>query len=296
MEDLHAELDLNALDRWVELGDFSVDPRWCRRYAAATNDTNPKHVSGELAPPIFAVVATVPPLVQALHAIIPEESGAFDRNVHGGQDMRFHRPLVPGTTVRVRVRPIGILQRPTGTAIVTYAELRDLQGPLVQEQYFTSYLRGVFAQTSQGADPPDHRMPAGVKSTRPVASVRHDIDPDQTYRYADATGDYSAYHVDDDAARAAGFPGIFLHGLCTMAFVSRAVVETVCEGDPARLRRLAVRFSRPVFPSESIITTIWNGDQRDKYSSYWFETVNPASQPVITHGLAEVRSASSNRL
>jgi acyl dehydratase len=232
--------------------------------------------------------------VQALHAVIPEESGAFQRNVHGAQDMYFHRPLVPGTSLRVRVRPIAVLQRPTGTAIVSYAELRDLLDTLVQEQYITSYLRGVITQTSHGANPPDHRMPTDVKLAAPVASVRYDIDPDQTYRYAEATGDYSAYHVDDNAARAAGFPGIFLHGLCTMAFVSRAVVEAVCKGDPARLRRLAVRFSHPVFPSESITTTIWSGDQQVACSSYWVETVNPVSQPVLTHGLAEVRDASGD--
>jgi acyl dehydratase len=296
VEALHVELKLNALDRWIDAGDFFVDPQQCRKYAAATNDTNPKHVSGELAPPIFAVVATVPPLVQALHALIPEQTNAFQRNVHGGQDMRFYRPIVPGTTLRVRLRPVAVLQRPTGAAIVSYADLRDLSGAPVQEQYFTSYLRGVVAQTSWGVDPPDHRMPVDVKQTQPVASVRYDIDPDQTYRYADATGDYSAYHVDDAAARAAGFPGIFLHGLCTMAFVSRAVIETVCAGDPARLRRLAVRFSHPVYPAESITTAIWSGTRQEEYSSYWFETVNVTSQPVITHGLAEIQDRCGNRL
>jgi acyl dehydratase len=135
-------------------------------------------------------------------------------------------------------------------------------------------------------------MPAEVKLEAPLTSVRQEVDPDQTYRYAEASGDHNPIHTDDAAARAAGFPGIFLHGLCTMAFVSRAVVETVCEGDPTRLRRLAVRFSHPVFPSEPITTTIWSGEPYHDSDRFWIETVNPAGQPVITHGLAEVRRRS----
>jgi acyl dehydratase len=291
MEVLHAELDLNALDRWTEEEDFFVDPERCKRYAAATNDTNSRHVSGELAPPIFAVVATVPHLERGLRNLLPERSRTGSRGVHGEQDMFFHRPLIPGTTLRVRARPIGVHQRPTGTALVSYAELRDLSGTVVHEQYITNYLRGVVAEETRGSEAPNHRMPADVKLREPAFSLRYQTDPDQTYRYAEASGDHSAYHVNEDAARAGGWPGIILHGLCTMAFVSRAVVETTCEGDPARLQRLAVRFSHPVFPAESITTTIWYGTQNGDRLTHYFETVNPASQPVITHGLAEVREA-----
>ena len=81
-----------------------------------------------------------------------------------------------------------------------------------------------------------------------------------------------------------GLPGIIIHGLCTMAFTSRAVIETACPEDPTRLRRLAVRFSKPCRPGETITTRIWPaGDGRLAY-----ETTSDSGDVVIKDALAEV--------
>ena len=104
-------------------------------------------------------------------------------------------------------------------------------GGVVQEQYFVNFLRGV---TTDEADRPGRRPRTGCRTPRacgePAATTRYGIDADQTFRYAEASGDRSVYHLDDAAARAAGFDGIIVHGLCTMAFASRAVVARACGG------------------------------------------------------------------
>ncbi len=46
-------------------------------------------------------------------------------------------------------------------------------------------------------------------------------------------------HLDDALAKSVGLPGIIVHGLCTMAFTSWAVVQSVAAGDSTRLKRLA---------------------------------------------------------
>jgi acyl dehydratase len=82
-----------------------------------------------------------------------------------------------------------------------------------------------------------------------------------------------------------GLPGIIVHGLCTMAYTSRAVIQAACPEDPSRLKRLAVRFSKVVQPSEKVTTWIWDaGDGR-----YAFETVSNNGNTAIKDGLAEVR-------
>jgi acyl dehydratase len=91
-----------------------------------------------------------------------------------------------------------------------------------------------------------------------------------------------------------GLPGIIVHGLCTMAFAGRAVVEEACGGDPERLRRLAVRFSRPVLPGQEITTRLFaaiagDGDG-DGVACFGFETVNAEGQAVVKDGWAEVAS------
>jgi acyl dehydratase len=129
-----------------------------------------------------------------------------------------------------------------------------------------------------------------------VISVDQTIDSDQTYRYAEVSGDHNSIHLDADFARSVGLPGIIVHGMCVMAFAGRAVVAAACVGDPARLKRLAVRFARPVFPGQEITTRIWAADQgvdrptgeHSARRTYAFETVNPDGKAVLLDGLAEV--------
>ncbi|MGH8527951.1 MAG: MaoC/PaaZ C-terminal domain-containing protein, partial [Gammaproteobacteria bacterium] len=121
-----------------------------------------------------------------------------------------------------------------------------------------------------------------------VARVAICVAADQTHRYADASGDRSPIHLDADFARTVGLPGIIVHGMCTMAMTGRAVVEHVCAGNPAGLKRLAVRFSHPVLPGQEITTHIWAAGGRDGRAVYAFETLNPAKKAVIRDGLAEV--------
>jgi acyl dehydratase len=73
-----------------------------------------------------------------------------------------------------------------------------------------------------------------------------------------------------------------------MAFCSKAVIETVCSGDPHRLRRLRVRFVRPVLPGQTITTQIWAGSETPERKTFEFETLNPNGRAVIRGGIAEV--------
>ena len=79
-------------------------------------------------------------------------------------------------------------------------------------------------------------------------------------RYAAASGDDFAIHLDDEFARSVGLPGRIVHGLCTMAFTGRAVLEAAGVDDPRAIRRLAVRFSAPLFPGDTLTTRVWRLD------------------------------------
>ena len=59
-------------------------------------------------------------------------------------------------------------------------------------------------------------------------------------------------------AKNVGLPGIIAHGLCTMAMTSQAVIERTCDGDPTRLRRLAVRFASNVFPGNDVEVQVYD--------------------------------------
>jgi acyl dehydratase len=280
---------LDKLGLWTEGPEFTVEADRTRAYAAATNDPIPAHVTGEIAPPVFAVVPIWDTMAGAMAAVTPPE--VLLLVVHGEQDMRFHKPIVPGAVLRSRAAPIGIHVKPNGTSVIVKVETRDQTGDLVVEQYMTSFFRGVSDGDSGGDEAPEHKLTAETKANPPVASVTQTLDADQTYRYAEASGDQMPIHLDDDIAKSVGLPGIIIHGLCTMAFTSVAAVEQLCGGDSTRLRRLAVRFSRPVLPGQQITTEFWAAGERDGHAAFGYETRNGDGDVVIKDGLVEVADA-----
>lgn len=278
--------NLDALGEASKEHVFTVSPNATKAYAAATNDPIAAHAKGECAPPIYAVVPVWDALAESVVAVTPEEH--LFSVVHGEQDMRFFAPLTPGMTLHSVATPIGVQVKPSGTTVIVRSESRDDNGALVCEQYMTSFYRGVNDGDGGGESAPSHVLDDAVKAATPVAEVVQHIDDDQTFRYADASGDHMPIHLDAEFAKAVGLPGIIVHGLCTMAFMSWAVTTTVGEGDPTRLRRLAVRFSKPVLPGQDITTRIWEIGTADGVTTYGFEATNPDGDVVIKDGLAEV--------
>ncbi len=277
---------LEKLGQWTEGPEFKVEADRTKAYAAATNDPIPAHVNGEVAPPVFAVVPIWDTMAGAMAGVVPPE--VLLLVVHGEQDMFFHRPIRPGSVLRSAAAPIGIHVKPNGTSVIVKVETRDESGELVVEQYMTSFFRGVSDGASGGDEAPGHKLTAETKAGPAVATVTQKLDDDQTYRYAEASGDQMPIHLDADVARSVGLPGIIIHGLCTMAFTSVAALTELCGSDTARLRRLAVRFSRPVLPGQEITTTFWDAGEHDGNRVFGYETRNGDGEVVIKDGLVEV--------
>ena len=74
--------------------------------------------------------------------------------------------------------------------------------------------------------------------------------PEQAALYR-LTGDRHLIHIDPDAARAAGLPGVILHGLCTLGIAAREIAAAV-GAHPSDLRKLEARFASPVIPGAQL--------------------------------------------
>jgi acyl dehydratase len=210
------------------------------------------------------------------------------KSLHGEQDIFFILPLESGMTVTPHGTIVGIRRRPTGTAVILNLQTRNDDGVLVNEHFTTLYFAGVECGALEtGSDAPEHRLPPEISAAEPIARVITPTDVDQPIRYSRASGDTGAYHLDLQAALDAGLPGIIMHGMCTFAMVGSAVLADVAESDITRLRRLAVRFSHPVIPGETLETRIWRLES-SRGSAYGFETVNPEGSRVVSNGRVEL--------
>ncbi|GAA4418527.1 MaoC/PaaZ C-terminal domain-containing protein [Actinokineospora soli] len=273
------EFDRAGLDVWTGETTFEVTRERLAEYAAATNDPIDAHRRGDVASPVFAIVPVFQTLLEPAVEVVPLP--LVGRIVHGEQDFRFHRPIRPGDRLTARGKMTGWTGRDNGTAATVRLETRDDGGDLVNEQDVTFFVRG-FNAGSAGAEPPGHKFDESLRAQDPVAEVVQHVDDDQTHRYAPAAGDPMPIHLDAEVARAAGLPGIIAHGLCTMAFTSWAVLTELAGSDVTRLRRLAVRFAKPVLPGQDLTTRVWRAGSAYAYETTVGDTV------VIKDGLAEI--------
>ena len=88
--------------------------------------------------------------------------------------------------------------------------------------------------------------------------------------------------------RAAGHPGVSLHGRCTTAMTTREVVDKLANGDPGRVRRIQVRFTKIVLPGDTLTTRAWRVGQEAGLITFGLETVNQNGETVLANALAEV--------
>jgi acyl dehydratase len=265
--------------------DVTVDA--LQRYARAYNDDNPaffdpSSAGGIIAPPMFGVTVTWNALMKAM--MDPELNVDLLRLVHGEQDMEFPTPIRPGDVITATAKIVSIEAKTTGETMAVELNATNQHGQPVQKTLFIIFIRGARNRDAAAAE----LRPFEPDRGKPLFSVAQTIDKDQTFRYAEASGDPNPIHVDENIAKMAGLPGIIVHGLCTMAFTSKVAIDNLCGGDPTRLKRLRVRFSRPVLPGQTITTKVWTDGEHDGRKVFAYETFNPDGQAVVKGGIAEV--------
>lgn len=181
----------------------------------------------------------------------------WKRLVHGEQAITWHAPLPVEGEVIGRTRVTGLVDRGAGKGALLYSarEVVDAAtGTLLATLEQTTVLRGDggFGGPSDPVRPP-HPMP----DRDPDDAVELATRPEQALIYR-LNGDDNPLHVDPAVARAAGFGRPILHGLCTLGVVMHALLRRVCGYDTTKPRRLALRFSAPVLPGETIRTELWD--------------------------------------
>ncbi len=282
-----------GLDQWTEEHRFEVTSERLAEYAAATNDPIPAHADGEVASPVFAIVPVFHALLEPALAVVP--LSVLGKVLHGEQDFRFHRPIKPGDKLVAKGKMTGFEGLANGTRACVYIETRTEEGELVNEQYVTFFVRGFDDGRKLGELSPEHRFIPELRSETPAADFTQHIDEDQTFRYSPASGDPMPIHLDEQVAKDSGLPGIIAHGFCVLAFTSWGILEAVGSSDVNRLKRLAVRFAKPVLPGQDIHTTVWKsaaseaGPTGPAQTTYLFET-NVGDTTVLQDGLAVFES------
>ncbi len=179
------------------------------------------------------------------------------RLVHGEQSMQFHAPLPVDGEVIGRTRIVDVIDKGDGKGALLYTSkelVNAATGELITSLHSTTFLRGNGGFGGPGGPvKPVHALPERAPDFRVELPTR----PEQALLYR-LNGDYNPLHSDPAVAAKAGFDRPILHGLCTLGLCGHALLRTLCDYDASRMRSLALRFSSPVFPGETLAVEIWN--------------------------------------
>lgn len=184
-----------------------------------------------------------------------DELGDFklSRILHGGQSITLHRTLVPSGTVVPVSGMSAVYDKGKNAVIDLTTELLDANTrEPVATSVTTMIIRG---EGGFGGEPgPTNTWNAPARAADVVVSERTSLDQALLYRL---NGDRNPLHSDPKLAALVGFEKPILHGLCTMGFAGRAMLENAADGDPENFGTISVRFAAPVVPGDELTTSIW---------------------------------------
>lgn len=245
-------LDLALVGQTFEAPPFRYDAQRCALYALGIG-SGPDELDfvweGAAAfrvAPSFAVVPTFPIIHDALGRVRAD----LRTLVHGEQAIRLHAPIPSAGVLHSQGRISGIYDKGKAALVVLETETRDADGRRLFDTAWSIFCRG------QGGFGGERGPAPATPEARPGAEAAFDVEmptaPNQALVYRLGGGDLNPLHVDPALATKVGFPAPILHGLCTFGFATRAVLRSLCGGDPGRLRSMAARFSREVYPGETL--------------------------------------------
>ncbi len=210
--------------------------------------------------------------------------------LHGSQEVRLSAPLPSAGSLSVVSEVADIQDKGKGKNAIIVLRARGCDpatGERIAETLTTLVIRGEGGFGGQpGQRPPAPEFP----DREPDARIALPTRADQALLYR-LSGDRNPLHSDPWFARElAGFPMPILHGLCTYGFAGRALLAELAGGEAARLTAVAARFSSPVFPGETLATSIWRTDEgRAVYRTEASAPDGSNTRVVLDDGVAEFR-------
>jgi acyl dehydratase len=201
------------------------------------------------------VLPTFGAILTQFRGVPRADIGSYDPAmlVHAEQSVRLAGPLPASGELEVSSTVTGIYDKGSGALVVTETTGREpgATAPLVVTR------SALFIRGEGGFGIPGPADGWVAPEREPDRTLTVATRPDQALLYR-LSGDHNPLHSDPAFAARAGFPRPILHGMCTFGVVGRVLLNTFADGDPARFDSLAGRFSKPVFPGDTLHISVWD--------------------------------------
>ncbi|RJO63603.1 MAG: hypothetical protein C4523_19760 [Myxococcales bacterium] len=269
-----------------------VNARDTMNYAAAVGDMNPRYfddaaASGVVAPPLYAVSATWPVMIGLPEILSGRvDPSIFAMMVHAGEQLTFHRLIRPGERLILRGRVAAVAPAGSGTLLTLRVEAKDSDGKPVFTEYADAMLRQVECKGEGAEAETIPRLTFPNAKDTPLWETPVPVAPAAPYLYDGCANIVFPIHTSQATAQAVGLPGVIVQGTAVLAMAARELVNREGDGDPARLKALACRFSGMVFPGTTISVRLV-GRQGPLRA---FDVLDGNGKAVLKNGVARIEA------
>ena len=253
---------------------------------------SPGRRSTAMAPLTFPVTASASRISRLLYEALGLNR---ERVLHGGQSYEYFRRLCAGDRLRCSTRIVSD-QRKTGKRS---GPMRVIERQTEMREAATGQLVVVEAATTVELQNPKR------ESVRATAAESLAWDKKREFgtltradfaQYAEAAGDRNPLHIDEQAARRAGYATVFGHGMLSAGLLGTFIDEFIGADDVVRF---AVRFVDQVIAGDSLTALRLAGSGSssdcDGHSRFELALVNQHGFPVAT-GSAVTRPSTARSI
>ena len=280
----------SLVGRCSEPAETDVDARWLMAYAAGLGERGSHYLDtlrpgGVIGHPLFSVCvewatgqAISPPGPTGL------TPGEARMGVHYAHDVVLHRPLRAGARVTTTSEVVAVTPHRAGALMVT-----RIDAVAEDEPQWTTWMSSLMRDVAVDGEPASTqvappRPPAPPTDAPSVASSVVEVAATAAHVYTECARIWNPIHTDTAVARAAGLPGIILHGTATLALAVSHVLGLAGGVGPERVRRVCGQFGAMVLMPSELVVRVLGGDINDEGAIH-FDVRTEAGQPAVRSGL-----------
>ena len=273
-----------------------VNARSTMNYAAAIGDANPVYFNDErpegiIAPPLFPVAITWP-IVENITDYLeaqgfPEE--ILFTQVHYSEHLSIHRPVTPGSNLKIKGAIAAIMPHRAGTYVITRFDALDADGNHLFTEHIGAMMRGVECADAGKGSESAPSVPYPMKESAALWESVIPIDPLAPFIYDGCTNIHFPIHTSVKFARQVGLPGIIHQGTATLALAVHNILNREAGGDPHRLETVYCRFTGMVLPGSAIRVRLTGKNQISGGTDLFFTVINAEEKRAISDGYIKLK-------
>ncbi|XP_043832060.1 LOW QUALITY PROTEIN: peroxisomal multifunctional enzyme type 2 [Dromiciops gliroides] len=219
--------------------------------------------------PTFGVIPAQKSMMEGGLSEVPGLKINFTKLLHGEQYLELYKPLPRTGQLTNESILVDILDK--GSGLVILLDVYSYSGKeLICFNQFSLFIVG---SGGFGGKKTSNKVKVSVPPPKrpPDAVLTDTTSLNQAVLYR-LSGDWNPLHIDPSFASMGGFDKPILHGLCSFGFSARHVLQQFGNNDVSRFKAIKVRFAKPVYPGQTLLTEMWKEGNRIHFQTKVQET------------------------